>query len=120
MEIPKLPFSLFRKSGDLVFLSGQIGLKDGRLVDGGVRPELRQAVENVKNILIGVNLTLQHVVAVEIFLIALKEDYASMNEVYAELFTPPYPARTCVGVKELPLGARIEIKVTASVGAREN
>ncbi len=114
MDISKLPFSTFREAGGLAFLSGQVGLSDGKLVDGGVKSELRQAVKNAEDILNGVGLTLQHVIAVDVFLVSLKEDYMSMNEAYAGLFVAPYPVRTCIGVKELPLGARVEIKITAS------
>lgn len=114
MDISRLPFSTFRKAGELVFLSGQVGLKDGKLIDGGVKSELRQAVKNIEGVLREAGLTLQHVIAVEVFLVWLKEDYIPMNEVYAELFSAPYPVRTCVGVNKLPLSARVEVKVTAS------
>jgi reactive intermediate/imine deaminase len=108
------PLSPYRKAGNIVFVSGQVGVKDGELVEGGVQAECTQTVENIKAILEGAGLSLSNVVSAEIFLSNFAEDYGPMNEVYKELFAEPYPARICVGVKELPRSARIEIKVIAA------
>lgn len=108
------PLSTFRKAGDLVFVSGQIGMKDGELIEGGIEAETRQTIQNIAGILEGMGLSLANVVSSEVFLTSFEEDYAPMNDVYRELFTEPYPARICVGVKDLPRNARVEIKVIAS------
>lgn len=109
------PLSTYRKAGDIVFVSGQIGIKGAELVGGGIVEETRQAVENISGILSDIGLSLNHVVSVDVFLSCFDEDYSSMNDIYRELFNQPYPSRTCVGVKDLPRGARIEIKVTALI-----
>lgn len=109
------PLSTYRKAGEFVFVSGQIGMKDGELIVGGVEAETRQTIQNIAGILESLSLTLANVVAVEVFLSGFETDYEPMNEAYRELFAEPYPTRTCVGVKNLPRNARVEIKVTAIV-----
>ncbi|MHB8870884.1 MAG: RidA family protein [Candidatus Doudnabacteria bacterium] len=108
-----LPLSSIRNSGQLYFLSGQIGLKDGVLVSEDIKEQLGQTVENIKTILKEVNLTLNNVVSVTTYLID-QSDYTVFNGTYTELFQPPYPTRTTVTVKSLPLNAKVELQIIAS------
>ena len=108
----KLPFSSFRKEGDFMFLSGQIGLKNGALIAGGIKEQTVQAAENINTILREQNLSLENVVDVVAFLVE-QEDYPIFNEVYGGVFGEPFPTRTTVTVKSLPLGAKVELKVVA-------
>lgn len=107
-------FSPTRTEGNFIFLSGQIGTKDGVLVSENIKEQVTQAVENIVKLLEKHNLSLESVVDITAFLID-QEDYQSFNEIYAELFKEPFPTRTVVTVKSLPLGARVELKVIARV-----
>lgn len=98
---------------DMVFLSGRVGLGgDGALVSGGIAEETAQALTNITKVLELVELTLDNVLRVTVYLLTM-DDYAAMNRVYTAAFAKPLPARTCVAVAGLPLGARVEIEVTA-------
>jgi 2-iminobutanoate/2-iminopropanoate deaminase len=117
--IPRLPvFSSAIRSGDLIFLSGQIGALPGvtppRLVEGGVGPETRQAMENIVATLDAAGATLDDVVKCTVFL-ADMADYDGMNQVYLEYFPSDPPARSAMGANGLALGARIEIECIAAV-----
>ncbi|GEM_PF-196270 len=103
-------FSPTRTEGNFVFLSGQIGIKDGILVSENIKEQVAQAVENIVALLKKHNLLLESVIDVTAFLID-QEDYQPFNEIYSELFNEPFPTRTTVTVKSLPLGARVELKV---------
>jgi 2-iminobutanoate/2-iminopropanoate deaminase len=108
------PYSPGIRVGDLLFLSGQIGLRPGtrELAAGGVSGETRQALENVRTVLSAAGLTPGDVVKCTVFL-ADMADYEAMNAVYAEFFTADPPARSAVGVNGLPLAARVEIECIA-------
>lgn len=108
----KLPFSPIRREGDFVFLSGQIGIKDGALVSEDIKGQTAQAIENITSLLKTQDLSLKNVVDVAAFLIN-QDDYALFNEAYGEFFKEPFPTRTTVTVQSLPLGARVELKVIA-------
>jgi 2-iminobutanoate/2-iminopropanoate deaminase len=98
--------------GDLVFCSGQVPLRpDGSLVDSDIGAMTRQVVANLEQVLSASGATIADVVRTNVYLADLA-DYAAMNDVYAELF-PDRPARTCVQVAGLPLGARVEIDCIA-------
>lgn len=97
-------------SGKLLFISGQIGLTpEGVLAGADVRTQTRQALENLRAILNSVGADLQHVVKTTVFLRSL-QDFAAMNEVYAEFFGAQPPARTTVEVSGLPRDALVEIE----------
>lgn len=102
--------------GNVLYLSGQIGLSPttGALVDGGVRAEARQALDNLGAVLKEAGLGFEHVVKTTIY-VADINDFATVNEVYAGYFTTGSitPARSTVGVAALPRGARVEIEFTA-------
>ena len=106
---PVGPFSQAIDGGDLIFLSGQVGLDaDGKLVDGGVEAQARQIFRNLSAVLDAAGKGFADVVRVGVFLTDMA-DFAALNAVYAEHFTQPYPARTTVAVAALPGGASVEI-----------
>lgn len=110
-----LPFSPYRRVGDLVFLSGEIGLLPGttHVVPGGIGPETRQAIENIRATLATLGLGLDAVVKAQVFLADMAE-WPAMNAVWTELFAAPLPARSAFGTNGLALGARVEIDCIAA------
>ncbi|HET7708354.1 MAG TPA: Rid family detoxifying hydrolase [Sphingomicrobium sp.] len=103
------PFSQAISTGDLIFLSGQVGLDaDGKLVEGGVAAEAEQIFRNLAAVLDAAGKSFADVVRVGVFLIDIS-DFAALNAIYAGHFEQPYPARTTVAVAALPLGAAVEI-----------
>ena len=102
--------------GDLLLLSGQtpIDPKTGLLVEGDVTVQTRQVFANLTAVLEAAGRTLDDVVKVNVYLTSM-DDFPAMNAAYAEAFAEPWPARTTVAVAGLPLGARVEIEVTASI-----
>jgi 2-iminobutanoate/2-iminopropanoate deaminase len=108
------PYSPAIRTGELVFLSGQVGLRPGtrELAAGGVAGETQQALENVRTVLAAAGLTPADVVKCTVFLADMR-DYDAMNTVYARFFDSAPPARSAVGVNGLPLGARVEVECIA-------
>lgn len=108
------PYSMAIKTGNFIFLSGQVGLDPGtkKLVEGGVEAQARQIFKNIKAVLAEAGATLQNVVKATVFLKDMA-DFKRVNEVYAQHFEPPFPARSAVAVRELPLSVDIEIEVIA-------
>ena len=109
------PYSQAIAANGFLFISGQLPIDPatGNFVEGGIRELTRQSLENVKSILAEAGLTLADVVKTTVFL-ADMSDFAAMNEVYAEYFTAPAPARSAVAVKTLPKGGWVEIEVIAA------
>lgn len=108
----KFPLSSFKAVGGLLFISGQIGQKDGTLVSEDLEQQIIQAIANIREILNQNNLNLKNIVDVTAFLID-ENDYTPFNEVYKNSLEEPYPTRTTVTVRALPLGARVELKAVA-------
>jgi 2-iminobutanoate/2-iminopropanoate deaminase len=112
------PYSPVRRVGDWVITSGPVGLasRDAGapdLVPGGTIPELRQALQNVAEVLAIEGATLDDVVKATVYLVDMA-DFAAMNEVWVEYFTAaPRPTRSAVGVAALPIGARVEVEAWA-------
>lgn len=109
------PYSQAIDSGaGLVFLSGQLPIDPatGAFPEGGIREQTRQSILNAQAILQEAGLALTSVVKTTVFL-ADMGDFAAMNEVYAQFFTSPFPARSAVAVKTLPKGALVEIECIA-------
>ena len=110
------PFSSAVRAGDFVFLSGQIGSEvvDGspKLVAGGIEPETRQTLENIKAILAKAGSSLDKVVKCSV-MIADMAEWPKMNVVYATYFPGSKPARSAWGANGLALGARVEIECIA-------
>jgi 2-iminobutanoate/2-iminopropanoate deaminase len=113
---PRLPFSDGVRVGNLVILSGQIGIKPGtmELVPGGITREARQTFENIRLTLGAHALTLKDVVRVQIML-ADMSDWPQFNEIYREYFAEPWPARSAFGANGLALNARVEIEAFAVI-----
>lgn len=98
--------------GEVIYCSGQVPMRpDGSLVDTDIGAMTRQVVANLERVLAAAGSAIADVVRTNVYL-ADMADYADMNAAYAELF-PDRPARTCVQVAALPLGARIEIDCVA-------
>ena len=110
------PYSQAIQVGNLVYTSGQIPINPvtGVFVEGGIKEQTRQSLQNVKAILEEAGLTMSNVVKTTVFM-ADMNDFADMNAVYAEFFAEPYPPRSAVAVKTLPKGALVEIEVVAEV-----
>ena len=110
------PYSQAVDSGhDLVFVSGQLPIDPatGAFPEGGVQAQTRQSLTNAKAILEAAGLNLTNVVKTTVFL-ADMGDFAAMNEVYAEFFSEPFPARSAVAVKTLPKNALVEVECIAA------
>ena len=110
------PYSQAIDSGaGLVFVSGQLPIDPatGAFPQGGVQEQTRQSLTNARAILEAAGLGLNNVVKTTVFL-ADMGDFAAMNEVYAEFFSVPFPARSAVAVKTLPKGALVEIECIAA------
>jgi 2-iminobutanoate/2-iminopropanoate deaminase len=110
------PYSQGIKAGDFLFTAGQAGVDpaSGRLVEGGIAPQTRQALRNIQAILEASGSSLQRVVRCGVFLADLA-DFQAMNAVYAEFFPADKnpPARTTVQAAKLPMDALVEIDAVA-------
>lgn len=109
-------FSPAVRTGDLVFLSGQIGNRPGtlELVPGGIAAETEQTLTNIRDLLGQIGLGMEDVVKCTVFLADIR-DYQAMNDVYARFFPKDPPARSTVGASGLALGARTEIECIAAM-----
>jgi reactive intermediate/imine deaminase len=116
-----LPFSEAVRSGGLLFVSGQIGNRPGslELVSGGIGPETRQALENIRDILERRGSSLDRVVKCTVFLADMAE-WPAMNEVYVTFFPKRPPARSALAASGLALDARLEIECIAAVADGSN
>jgi 2-iminobutanoate/2-iminopropanoate deaminase len=110
------PYSQAIKWGNMLFTSGQIPLDpaSGQVVEGGIRAQTKQALENLKQVLIAGGAGLGNVVKTTCFLDDMN-DFAQFNEVYAEYFRDSPPARSCVAVDRLPKDVLVEIEAIAVV-----
>lgn len=111
-EAPVGPYTPVVEAGEWLIVSGQVGLAGGKLVSGGLEAELRQALTNVAAQLESKGSRLAEVVKTTVFLRHLR-DYDSMNRVYVEVFGETRPARSALGVVELPMGALVEVEAWA-------
>ena len=98
----------------MLFASGQIPINPatGQFVEGGIQEQTRQALTNARNILQAAGTDMENVIKTTVYLSDI-HNFAAMNEVYAQFFTEPFPARSAVAVKDLPKGALVEIEVLA-------
>lgn len=110
-----LPYTPAVRAGDWLVVSGQIGLRDGSLTEGGFEAELDQSLANLRHQLEVNGASMADVVKTTVFLRHLS-DYREMNERYGAAFADPRPARSAVAVSELPLGALVEIEAWAWLG----
>ncbi len=111
-----LPFSEAVRAGNLLILSGQIGNLPGTttLAPGGIGPESRQALENIRAVLGRHGASMKDVVKCTVFLADMAE-WGAFNAVYREFFTAPYPARSALGASGLAFKARVEVECLAVV-----
>jgi 2-iminobutanoate/2-iminopropanoate deaminase len=107
---PVGPFSPAIKHGDLIFVSGQVGIDPTtrKIIDGDIEMQTQQALDNLKAVLGACNKTFDDALRVGVYLTDMNH-FARMNAVYAKNFSSPYPARTTIAVAALPLGASVEI-----------
>ncbi|MBC7788634.1 MAG: RidA family protein [Anaerolineae bacterium] len=113
---PTRPFSPAVRVGNMLYLSGQIGTgADGKLVEGGIGPETRQTMENIRDVLNRTGSSMDRVVKCTVMLADMRE-WDAMNVVYAPYFPVHKPARSALGASGLALNARVEIECWAVVG----
>jgi reactive intermediate/imine deaminase len=112
----QLPFSEAVRVGNILYLSGQIGIDPAtsKLAEGGISEETRQTLENIKASLEKHGSSMTEVIKCTVYLADIKE-WAAMNEVYVTYFTTNPPARSALGTSGLALGARTEIECMATV-----
>ncbi len=112
---PVGPYTPVVRAGGWLVVSGQVGIADGKLVEGGLEPQIRQALANLRGLLQQEGASLDDVAKTTVFLTDMG-DYARMNEVYVEEFGDHRPARSAVAVAALPIGALVEVEAWAFVG----
>jgi 2-iminobutanoate/2-iminopropanoate deaminase len=110
---PVGPYSPCCRAGDYYFFSGQIGVQaDGTVYGETAAEQTWQALINLTQSLAAAELEMHHIVKTTIFLTDMA-DFAAVNEVYAQFFSEPYPARSTVQVAALPLGLKVEVEAVA-------
>jgi 2-iminobutanoate/2-iminopropanoate deaminase len=114
--VPIAPYSQAIKSNGFLFLAGQIGLEPSsrKLIEGGFEAETEQIMQNIKAVLEAAGATMADIVNTTIYLKDIN-NFSKVNEIYGKYFTKDFPARTTVGVANLPGGANIEIAVVAAM-----
>jgi 2-iminobutanoate/2-iminopropanoate deaminase len=109
------PFSAAVQTGDLLFVSGQVGMRDGQMGQG-IEQQTRLTLENIRDVLVMAGSSLEHVVKVTVFLTDMSL-WPAMNEVYREYFPKDPPARSALGATGLALpGLLVEMECIAEVG----
>lgn len=110
------PYSQAIISNGLVYCSGQIPIDPatGNIVEG-LDAQAHQVFKNVKNLLDAAGTSIDKVIKTTVFIKDMN-DFAKINEIYAEYFTEPYPARSCVEVARLPKDVALETEVIAEIG----
>lgn len=109
------PYSQAIETNGFVFASGQIPLdpSTGEFVEGGIKEQTRQALTNAREILREAGTDMNRVIKTSVMLADIKY-FGDMNEVYAEFFSEPFPARSAFAVKDLPKGALVEVECIAA------
>lgn len=109
------PYSQAIEVNGFVYASGQLPIDPAtsQFPEGGIKEQTRQSILNAQSILQAAGLDLSHVVKTTVYLDSM-DDFAAMNEVYAEFFSSPFPARSAVAVEKLPKGALVEVEVLAA------
>lgn len=110
-----LPFSAAVRAGSMLYLSGQLGTDSTlRLVPGGIGPETRQALENIRAIVTAAGSGMDRLVKCTVMLADMRE-WGAMNQEYVKFFPGPLPARSALGASGLALDARVEIECIAAL-----
>jgi 2-iminobutanoate/2-iminopropanoate deaminase len=114
--VPIAPYSQGVKSNGLLFVAGQIGLEPStrKLVEGGFEAETVQIMENIKAVVEAASSKMEDIVNTTIYLKDIN-NFAKVNDIYGKYFTGDFPARTTIGVANLPGGANIEIAVIVAL-----
>lgn len=109
------PYSQAIEANGFIFASGQVPIDPttNAFVPGGIKEQTHQALTNAQNILKEAGTDLKHVIKTTVFLSDMA-NFGAMNEVYAEFFIEPFPARSAVAIRELPKGALVEIECIAA------
>ena len=109
------PYSQAVVAGNMLFVSGQLPIDPatGNFAEGGIKELTTQSLKNLFAIVAEAGFQPSDIVKTTVFL-ADMADFAEMNEVYAQFFSAPFPARSAVAVKTLPKGARVEIECIAA------
>jgi 2-iminobutanoate/2-iminopropanoate deaminase len=112
---PNLPFSEAVRVGGLLYLSGQVGIVPGsmKIVEGGIKEQARQTMENIRTSLQANGYAMSDVVKCTAMLADMSE-WSAFNEVYKTFFSGKYPARSAIGANGLALGARVEVECIAA------
>ena len=112
------PYSQGIVTGELLFISGQIGLipKTGELIEGGLSSQTNQILDNIEAICGAASTNLQHILKLTIYLTDLSQ-FALINELMQNRFQAPYPARATVEISALPKNALVEIEAVAAIPA---
>ena len=110
------PYSQAVRWGNILFVSGQVGIdpETGSLVQGGVEAQARQVFKNLAAVLAAAEINFRRLLKTTVFLKDMSH-FKAVNEIYAAEVPPPYPARAAVAVKDLPLGAEVEIEAIAAL-----
>ena len=109
------PYSQAIRAGNLLFVSGQTSVDPatGTIVPGGPAAEAEQCLKNIRAILQAAGMDMQNVVKATVFITDMTH-FTQVNEVYVKAFSAPFPARSCVAVRALPLGCLVEIEAIAA------
>lgn len=109
------PYSQAVEVNSFIYASGQLPIDPatGAFPEGGIKEQTRRSLTNVKNILAEAGIGMERVVKTTVMLSDIA-NFGAMNEVYAEFFQAPYPARSAFAVRDLPKGALVEIEVVAA------
>jgi 2-iminobutanoate/2-iminopropanoate deaminase len=112
MTTPAGPYTPIVRAGDWLIVSGQVGMRDGQLVSGDTVDQLNQAMANLRALLAQEGASLEDVVKTTVFLRHMS-DFPRMNDAYLVAFGDHRPARSTIGVAELPLNALVEVEAWA-------
>ena len=115
--VPIGPYNQGIITGSMLYTAGQIAIDPatGQFVQGDIKTQTQQVLKNIQSIIEQAGTTMQNVVKTSVFLRDMN-DFAGMNEVYAEFFKNEFPARTTVAVLGLPRDAKVEIEAVAVIG----
>ncbi|EGK8165662.1 RidA family protein [Campylobacter coli] len=111
------PYSAYREANGLLFISGQLPINpaSGEIESSDIKEQTAQSLKNIEAILEENGISYDQVIKTTCLLADIS-DFTAFNEVYAQFFKSPYPARSAFAVKDIPKGAKIEIEVIAKKG----
>jgi 2-iminobutanoate/2-iminopropanoate deaminase len=112
---PLGPYSPIVRAGDWLVTAGQVGVRDGQLVEG-IEAQTEQAMANIRTLLESQGAGMEHIVKTTVFLADI-DDWPRMNEPYLDALGDHRPARSAFAVGALPMGALVEIEAWAFVGS---